>query len=66
MLPKWVAQTSKSAVSQVSKPAQGRCGAIQQSADMDVGDTAGLETCATLEQHAPEIHPNRLRAARLP
>ena len=37
-----VAQTSKSAVSRVSKPA-----AINGGADLEVGDTAGLETCAT-------------------
>ena len=52
VLPKRVAQTSKSAVSQVSKPAQRECSAIPRSADMDVGDTAGLETCATVGQHA--------------
>jgi hypothetical protein len=40
-----VAQTSKSAVSRVSKPANApRC---VTSADLEVGDTAGLETCAT-------------------
>jgi uroporphyrinogen decarboxylase len=38
-----VAQTSKSAVSQVSKPA----GCAKPLADLEVGDTAGLETCAT-------------------
>ena len=45
-----VAQTSKSAVSRVSKPAG--------SADLEVGDTAGLETCATkasLTARAPWI-----------
>jgi len=52
VLPTQVAQTSKSAVSQVSKPAFCKCCAIPRSADMDVGDTAGLETCATLGQHA--------------
>jgi hydrogenase/urease accessory protein HupE len=52
VLPEGVAQTSKSAVSQVSKPAPGEGRAIRRAADMDVGDTAGLETCATLEQHA--------------
>ncbi len=40
-----VAQTSKSAVSQVSKPA-GHA-AIGRLADLEIGDTAGLETCAT-------------------
>jgi len=33
-----VAQTSKSAVARASKP---------EKADLEVGDTAGLETCAT-------------------
>jgi hypothetical protein len=40
-----VAQTSKSAVSRVSKPAAGT--AAVGLADLEVGDTAGLETCAT-------------------
>ena len=46
-----VAQTSKSAVSQVSKP--GRLSLFEprpvspRPADLEVGDTAGLETCAT-------------------
>jgi L-fuconolactonase len=52
VLPNRVAQTSKSAVSQVSKPAQCECREVPRRADMDVGDTAGLETCATLGQHA--------------
>ena len=39
-----VAQTSKSAVSQVSKPAPPK---VRLPADLEVGDTAGLETCAT-------------------
>ena len=43
-----VAQTSKSAVSQVSKPAGRRTFNAGRSADLEVGDTAGLETCATL------------------
>lgn len=42
-----VAQTSKSAVSQVSKPATPQIS--QQPADLEVGDTAGLEACATGE-----------------
>ena len=46
-----VAQTSKSAVSQVSKPARlspyGPRPAFASPADLEVGDTAGLETCAT-------------------
>ena len=40
-----VAQTSKSAVSRVSKPAP--VSHDVASADLEVGDTAGLETCAT-------------------
>src|SRR5207245_2312599 len=45
-----VAQTSKSAVSRISKSA----GGVQQegAADLEVGDTAGLETCATLRGFA--------------
>ena len=39
-----VAQTAKSAVSRVSKPAAGR-----QRRRLEVGDTAGLETCAQAE-----------------
>ncbi len=42
---KGVAQTSKSAVSRVSKPA--RAATDQRPADLEIGDTAGLETCAT-------------------
>ena len=46
-----VAQPSKPAVSQVSKPAAGGiigCArAVARPADLEVGDTAGLETCAT-------------------
>jgi hypothetical protein len=40
-----VAQTSKSAVSRVSKLADAP--ARQNVADLEIGDTAGLETCAT-------------------
>src|SRR5205807_2139232 len=48
-----VAQVSKPAVSRVSKPAN-RCQyqarrRIPRPADLEVGDTAGLETCATYE-----------------
>src|SRR5947209_14331889 len=48
-----VAQVSKPAVSRVSKPAN-RCQyqvrrRIPRHADLEVGDTAGLETCATYE-----------------
>ncbi len=52
-----VPQTSKSAVSQVSKPADGppsrtprsgpRARTAASPADLEIGDTAGLETCAT-------------------
>ena len=44
--PEDVAQTSESAVSQVSQPA-GAC-LVARPADFEVGDTAGLETCVTL------------------
>jgi hypothetical protein len=40
-----VAQTSKSAVSRISKSADAP--QLPRSADLEVGDTAGLETCAT-------------------
>jgi PAS domain S-box-containing protein len=40
------AQTSKSAVSQVSQPAAAHT--AQRPADLAIGDTAGLETCATI------------------
>jgi hypothetical protein len=46
-----VAQTSQSAVSRVSKPAGGpnlpTPATMPRLADMEIGDTAGLETCAT-------------------
>src|SRR5690349_23782184 len=46
-----VAQVSKPAVSRVSKPAGclnvESCRIIAWPADLEVGDTAGLETCAT-------------------
>jgi len=41
-----VAQTSKSAVSRISKSADFRT--FPSPADLEVGDTAGLETCATV------------------
>jgi hypothetical protein len=47
-----VPQTSKSAVSQVSKPAGRSVGA--RAADLEIGDTASLETCATPQ---PPIAP---------
>jgi hypothetical protein len=40
-----VAQTSKSAVSRVSKPAD--AAPWRHPADLEIGDTAGWETCAT-------------------
>jgi hypothetical protein len=47
-----VAQVSKPAVSRVSKPADAGklCGRwfLLQPADWEIGDTAGLETCATI------------------
>src|SRR5213593_2955573 len=47
-----VAQVSGPAVSRVSKPADAQTAgaprAFSNSADWEVGDTAGLETCATL------------------
>jgi len=43
--PSTVALTAKSAVSQVSKPA--RLQNVGRPADLEIGDTAGLETCAT-------------------
>jgi len=57
-LKRWstVAQTSESAVSRVSKPAAAtQC---VGSADLEVGDTAGLETCATID-HQFESHPRQ-------
>jgi hypothetical protein len=46
-----VAQISKSAVSQVSKPAKAVAArerrVNRRRADLEIGDTAGLETCAT-------------------
>ena len=47
-----VAQTSKSAVPQVSKPAG-------VDADLEIGGTAGLETCATLKV---ELRPHAVLA----
>src|SRR5437867_724891 len=49
---KVVAQVSKPAVSRVSKPANASRGGVRSIllhlADLEVGDTAGLETCATI------------------
>jgi hypothetical protein len=48
-----VAQTSKSAVSRISKSAAAAtacaCWKLERPADWEVGDTAGLETCATAQ-----------------
>jgi hypothetical protein len=44
----FVAQTSKSAVSRISKSAG--FPQFPSPADLEVGDTAGLETCATLTE----------------
>ncbi len=50
-----VAQVSKPTVSRVSKPAAPRPFAsarfVRSPADLEVGDTAGLETCATGQVH---------------
>jgi hypothetical protein len=46
-----VPQTSKSAVSRVSKPANAT--PFQRLADLEIGDTAGLETCGTPDFSAP-------------
>src|SRR5438552_241915 len=52
-----VAQVSKPAVSRVSKPADasrdGVPSVFRRPADLEVGDTAGLETCATPGLGAP-------------
>jgi hypothetical protein len=45
-----VPQTSKSAVSRVSKPAN--VTPFQRLADLEIGDTAGLETCGTPDYSA--------------
>src|SRR2546422_11581619 len=62
---KLVAQSSKPAVSQVSKPAtrpnSRTLPDFPRSADLEIGDTAGLETCATLRLsdfvHSPTDPP---------
>ena len=60
VLPIIVAQTSKSAVSRASKPAcLSEAGA---SADLEIGGTAGLETCATGAARKPaQPAENRLK-----
>ena len=56
-----VAQTSKSAVSQVSKPAEHTD--RPRAADLEIGDTAGLETCGTPQQpRKPERTGNETKA----
>jgi hypothetical protein len=47
---KTVPQTSKSAVSRVSKPADATH--FRRLADLEIGDTAGLETCGTPDSRA--------------
>ncbi len=51
-----VAQTSKSAVARVSKPAD--IAPVRRSADLEIGDTAGLETCATTVLRASAQDPS--------
>jgi hypothetical protein len=50
-----VARTSKSAVSRVSQPAA--CAIAVHPADWEVGDTAGLETCATRHRRTVAENP---------
>jgi topoisomerase-4 subunit B len=52
-----VAQTSKSAVSQISKSASRSDSS--RAADSEVGDTAGLETCATARPKGPVVIQSR-------
>jgi hypothetical protein len=52
-----VARTSKSAVSRVSKPAA--CATAARPADCKVGDTAGLETCATCRRWTAADNPRK-------
>jgi len=63
MVGREVAQTTKSAVSQVSKPASARDfsarSEVRAPAGCEAGDTAGLETCAT----APPLSIRRLTCA---
>jgi uncharacterized protein (DUF2126 family)/transglutaminase-like putative cysteine protease len=63
-----VAQTSKSAASQVSKPASPERFSARENrgrlADLEIGDTAGLETGATIRRPAPgESAPWIIRTA---
>jgi hypothetical protein len=62
-----VAQISKSAVSQVSKPANGgklnTRSHVARLADLEVGDTAGLETRATAFADFDAIFAQRIREA---
>jgi len=48
-----VAQTSKSAVSRFPNP---QTLAMVATSDLEIGDTAGLETCATLVLPRPPKH----------
>jgi len=54
-----VAQTSESAVSRVSKPADATP-TLRRPADSEIGDTAGLETCATLGEGKARGYPLKL------
>jgi DNA excision repair protein ERCC-2 len=56
-----VAQASKPAVSQVAKPATPQNG--PRHADLEVGDTAGLEACATIEPSDPATELSLFPAA---
>jgi len=56
-----VAQTSKSAVPQVSKPAGG--GEVE--AGLEAGDTAGLETCDTAGLETCGTQPRLVRAKHI-
>ena len=56
-----VAQTSKSAVSRVSKPA--RASHVRALAGLEAGDTAGLETCATPFERFDAIFRRRIAEA---
>lgn len=61
-----VAQTSQSAVAQVSQPANHPTfrptPSLRRAADLEVGDTAGLETCATEARRARSDVPYQVTA----
>ena len=58
-----VAQTSKSAVSRVSKPAKAGNSDRPPTADLEIGATAGSETCATVFADFDAVFAQRLREA---